>query len=195
MAARRILIIDGHPDPARERLGHALADAYRRQAEAAGHAVRTVRVADHDFDCLRSADEFEQGEPPPFIANAARDLAWCDHIVLLFPLWMGGMPAHAMAFVEHLLRPGVALDYRDKAFPKPLLRGKSLRIIVTMGMPAFAYRWLFGAHGVKRLTRGAFGFSGVRPIRISLFGRIGAGGLASHDRLIARVGRLGHSAR
>jgi len=37
--ARRVAIIQGHPDPAGGHFGHALADAYAEGALAAGHAV------------------------------------------------------------------------------------------------------------------------------------------------------------
>ena len=41
----RIAVIDGHPDPAPERLCHALADAYAEGAARGGHEVRRVAVA------------------------------------------------------------------------------------------------------------------------------------------------------
>ena len=44
--AKRIAVIQGHPDPSPERLCRALAGAYRRGAEEAGHEVRTIDVTD-----------------------------------------------------------------------------------------------------------------------------------------------------
>ncbi len=55
---------------------------------------------------------------------------------------------------------------------KKRLTGKSARIVVTMGMPAFFYRWYFGAHGLRSLERNILGFAGIGPIRESLFGMI-----------------------
>ena len=45
--------------------------------------------------------------------------------------------------------------------------------MVTMGMPALAYRLLYGAHGVKAFNRSILGIAGVRPIATSYFGAIG----------------------
>ena len=42
-----------------------------------------------------------------------------------------------------------------------------------MGMPAFIYRWYFGAHGLKSLERSIPCFVGIRPIRETLIGMIG----------------------
>jgi hypothetical protein len=48
----------------------------------------------------------------------------------------------------------------------------SARILVTMSMPALAYRCYFGAHSLRSLECNVLGFSGVKPIRESLFGMI-----------------------
>jgi putative NADPH-quinone reductase len=75
------------------------------------------------------------------------------------------------------------------------LRGKSARIVVTMGMPVLIYRWYFGAHGLKSLERGILGFCGIAPIRESLFGMIEAASAAKRDRWLRRMRDLGGAAR
>ncbi len=65
---RRILILDGHPDPRGEHFVHGLATAYREAAQAAGHEVRTIAIASLDFPLLRSPDEFQHGIAPVAIA-------------------------------------------------------------------------------------------------------------------------------
>jgi putative NADPH-quinone reductase len=51
--------------------------------------------------------------------------------------------------------------------------GRSARIVVTMGMPAFVYRWYFRAHGVKNLKRNILRFVGLAPVRDTLLGSVG----------------------
>jgi putative NADPH-quinone reductase len=77
------------------------------------------------------------------------------------------------AFLEHTLRPGFAYNYRPSGFPEMLLTGRSARIVVTMGMPAFVYRWYFRAHGVKNLKRNILRFVGFSPVRDTLLGSVG----------------------
>lgn len=60
------------------------------------------------------------------------------------------------------------------------LKGKSARLIVTMGMPAFIYQLVFHAHGVKNIMQGVLGFGGVAPIRLTLFGGVETSTLAAH---------------
>lgn len=191
---RRILIIDGHPDPDRGRLIHAMAGAYEASARAAGHEVRTLALASLDVPLLRSKVEFETIAPPADIARAQGDIRWAEHVVLLFPLWMGGPPALLKAFLEQTLRPGFAARARGSGMPEKLLAGRSVRIVVTMGMPVLAYRWWFGAHGLRSLKREILALSGLGPIHDSLFGSVEATTAETRQAWLAELWELGRTA-
>lgn len=175
---RRIVIIQGHPDPAGHHLLHALADAYAEAAIAAGHEVRRIDVANLEFPLLRTQEDFEKGAVPPALVGPKDDMRWAEHWVVLFPLWHATMPALLKGFLEHIFRPGFAMAYATDAaggrdashFPKRLLVGRSARIVVTMGMPVLFYRWYFGAYGVRAFERSMLRFAGMKPIRESFYG-------------------------
>ena len=112
--SRRILIVVGHPDPSPDRLCRGLANAYGEGAEKAGHAVRRVDLAALDFPMLRTMQEFEHGTVPDELKDAAEAIVWAEHIVFVFPLWLGTMPALLKAFLEQVMRPGTAFAYPDK---------------------------------------------------------------------------------
>ncbi len=168
----RIVIIDGHPDPDRARLCHALAEAYAEGAQAAGNQIKRIDVAVLDFPLLRTQVDFRNSAPPVDIASAQEAITWADHIVILYPLWLGTMPALLKGFLEQVFRPSFAMDYTNGKFPKGRLSGRSARIVITMGMPGFAYRWFFGAHSLKSLERNILKFVGIRPVRETLFGMV-----------------------
>lgn len=174
MPNRRIVIIQGHPDPGVPHFGHALADAYAEGARGEGHDVRIIDVGALDFPFLRKKEDFEAGTPPVAIRDAQEIIRTSDHLVIFYPLWLGMMPALLKGFLEQTLRPGFAFAYPEdgRGLPKKLLAGKSARIVVTMGMPALAYRWMFGAYGLKTLKRSILGFCGVGPIRETLIGMV-----------------------
>lgn len=169
-----VAIIQGHPDPAGGHLCHALADAYAAGAAAAGHAVARIEVARLDFPILRTREEFMGGAPPESLDAALHAILDARHLVVVFPLWLGTMPALLKGFFEQVMRPGVAFRARDEGFPYGLLRGRSARLVVTIGMPALLYRWYFRAHGVRGLERSILGFAGVRPVRETLLGSVEA---------------------
>jgi putative NADPH-quinone reductase len=167
---RRIAILQGHPDASGNHLLNAMADAYAEGATSSGHEVRRIEIAKLDFPLLRTQAEFESGELPPALVQARDDMRWAEHWVFLFPLWHGTMPALLKSFLEHIFRPGFAMEYREKQLPKRLLAGRSARVVVTMGMPVMLYRWYFGALGVRAFERSMLGFAGIKPIRESFYG-------------------------
>jgi len=192
---RRIVVIQGHPDAQTRHFGHALADAYGEGARAGGHAVARIEVAALDFPLLRSKEAFEAGVPPPAIASAQETIRAAEHLVLLYPLWLGAMPALLKGFLEQVFRPGFAFVPGGAGRPgRPGLAGKSARLVVTMGMPAFVYRWYFGAHSLKSLERNILGFCGVKPIAETLIGGVeglGERGRAKWLRRLHDLGRAG----
>ncbi|MBI4002233.1 MAG: NAD(P)H-dependent oxidoreductase [Nitrospira defluvii] len=170
---KRITIIQGHPDAQARHFCHALADEYAKGCEDGGHQVKRIDIAQLDFPVLRTKEEFEKGMPPAAIVEAQRAIEWADHLVILYPLWLGSMPALLKAFFEQTFRPGFAFEYGQAGrLPKKRLTGKSARIVVTMGMPGFVYRWFFFAHSLKSLERNILSFAGIGPIRATLIGNV-----------------------
>jgi putative NADPH-quinone reductase len=193
---KRILIIDGHPDRRAERYVHALARAYREGAATAGHQLSDIIVSELEFPFLRTVEDFHTGEPPRAIRAAQELIARADHIVILFPLWLGSMPAMLKAFFEQVLRPGFAFSEGARGrFPKKLLTGKSARIVVTMGMPAFFYRWFYRAHSLKNLERNILAFCGIEPVRVTIAGTVEGMSQARREALLESMRRLGAAAR
>lgn len=168
---KHIAIIDGHPDPDRGRFIHALAARYAEGAVAAGHEVRRIDLARLDFPLLRSRAAWEDEPPPPGIAEAQQAIAWAGHLVILYPLWLGDVPALLKGFLEQALRPDFAIR-KGEALGAGLLHGKSARLVVTMGMPAFFYRFYFGAHSVKSFERNILKLVGIKPVRHTLIGGV-----------------------
>lgn len=193
---KHIVIIDGHPDGRPERYIHALSRAYREGAEAAGHEVTDIEIAKLIFPLLRKREDFEKGMPAAVIRRSQDAIKRADHLLILYPLWLGSMPAALKAFFEQAFRPGFAFAAAGRnRMPKKLLKGKSARIVVTMGMPAFFYRWYFRAHSLKSLTRNILGFSGIGPVRESLIGMVATGDSASRTRWLERMRALGKRAQ
>jgi putative NADPH-quinone reductase len=192
---RRILLIEGHPDPSAERLNHALVSAYADGASAAGHEVRRIVVGAIDFPLLRTAEAWNHGALPPTLQPAQDGIAWAEHVVIFFPLWLGDMPALLKAFLEQVARPGFAVGPEGaKPFGHKPLSGRSARVVVTMGMPALAYRWYFRAHSVKSLERNILGFVGFGPIHETLIGSVEGLGSEGVSRWLKKMHKLGEQA-
>jgi putative NADPH-quinone reductase len=173
---KHVAILQGHPDPKGGHFCHALAEAYSKGAAEAGHEVDLVDIAKLDFPWLRSREE-QEGSPPEAIREAQAVLTRSDHLVLIYPVWNGTVPARLKGFLEQAFRPmflfpdfkpGERLGFSPYYTQRKALRGKTARIIATMQMPAFLYRWYFRPHTEKSTLR----LAGIGPIRESFIGLV-----------------------
>lgn len=172
---RRIVVIVGHPDPDPKRLCRALASNYAEGARAAGHDVREIDIARLDFPLLRTMEEFRHGMIAPDLKAAIEAIKHADHLVFVFPLWLGTMPALLKAFLEQVMRPGIAFAYPKPGkagFTKSLFTKCSAHVVVTMGMPAVLYRFWFLGHGIAGMRHSILNFVGIRPVRQTFLGSV-----------------------
>jgi putative NADPH-quinone reductase len=192
---KRVTIIDGHPDPEPSCYCHALAGAYASGAAESGHSVKRITVAELEVPLLRSQCDWKLGAPSNALGAAQHDIAWATHLVIIYPLWLGAMPAMLKAFFEQVFRPGFALAPDPGKMWAKLLTGRSARIVVTMGMPAWLYRWYFFAHSLKSLERNILAFVGIGPINETLIGGIGAMDKNAHGNWLETVRALGREGK
>ncbi|PKP83273.1 MAG: NAD(P)H dehydrogenase [Alphaproteobacteria bacterium HGW-Alphaproteobacteria-18] len=190
-----ICIIDGHPDADPKRLCRTLADSYAEGAHSSGYEVSRINVRDLTFPLLERNEDFLTPPPEPVLSERQK-IAEADHLVILFPLWLGGMPAKLRAFFEQTARAGFFISEPEPAgtWPRKMMAGKSARVVITMGMPGAVYRVMMDAGSLKALERGILGISGFKPVRHTILG--GAGDV-SPQRLSAwksEMWELGHSA-
>ncbi|MDB5963300.1 MAG: NAD(P)H-dependent oxidoreductase [Massilia sp.] len=192
---KQILVIQGHPDWGHPHLCHALAQAYRDGAQAAGHAVEEVTPVQQAFPLLGSAAEWQHGDVPASLLPVQQAIMRANHLLLLYPLWLGDMPASMKGFLEQVARPGFAIarEGRNPLHPG-LLGGRSAHVLVTMGMPALLYRLFYRAHSLKCLKRNMLGFVGIGPVRTTVIGSVADMPAARFERCRARMERLGRDA-
>lgn len=193
---RKILLLQGHPDASAAHFGDSLAASYARGAQAAGHEIRQIRIAELDFPLLRCKVAWDTQALPPVLQPAQDAIRWAEHIVFFFPLWLGGMPAIAKGFLEQVLRPGFAIERAPTgSMGVKLLTGRSARIVVTMGMPSLVYRWYFRAHSLKALERSILGFAGIAPIHETLVGTVEGMKQALREQWVRRFEAMGREGR
>jgi len=168
-----ICLLQGHPHATSSHFCHALADAYAQGATQAGHTVSRFDIGAMDIPFLRDPGDFATPAPEP-VRQVQQAVLDADHLVVVYPLWLGTMPAVVKAFFEHFARAEFAIEQTGKGWPRKMLKGRSARVVVTMGMPATAYRLMFGAHGVKGFESAILGMAGIGPIHESLIGGVGA---------------------
>jgi NAD(P)H dehydrogenase (quinone) len=190
---RKVMIVVGHSQ--RETFCDALGSAYKQGADTAGHEAQMFTLSQMTFDpILREGYRREQPLEPDLQA-AYKALAACDHLVLIFPLWCGDMPAILKGFIERILQPDlIARQNTENAMNWNIFKNKTARIIMTMGMPVSIYRFWYGGHALKLLTRNILHFIGIKPVRHTLFGMLATSKPTMRERWIRSVEELGRQA-
>jgi len=183
----------GHPDAAS--YCGALADAYAQAAGAAGHEVRLFRLGDLRFDPILHHGYHQRQELEPDLLRVQEAVTWAQHLVFVFPIWWGVMPAVLKGFFDRVFLPGFAFKYRPGSqFWDRLLSGRSAQVFITLDTPPWYYRWVYGQPGVHQIRRTILEFCGVKPVKVKLFGPVRSASAARRAGWLAEVERDARSA-
>ncbi|WP_412461495.1 NAD(P)H-dependent oxidoreductase [Pseudomonas sp. SC11] len=169
--SKRILVVLGHPSS--DSFCAALGQTYVQAASEAGHEVRTLDLPALAFDPVLH-EGYRQIQPlEPDLRQAQEQILWAEHLVFVYPIWWGGIPALLKGFFDRVFLPGFAFKYRkDSAFPEQLLKGRTAHLLVTMDTPPWYYRWVYRMPGLHQMRKTTLAFCGIKPTRTLTFGPI-----------------------
>lgn len=187
---KKVLIIIGHPN--KESYCGALAASYREGATESGAEIREVFLADLRFDpVLHSAYKSSQELEPDLVA-AQESIKWADHIVWVYPIWWGTMPALLKGFLDRTFLPGFAFKYRENSrWWDKYLTGRSARMIVTMDAPPLYDSLMYFGGGRRTMKKAVLEFCGIKPVGVTAFGSVRASDEAKRAKWLASVRQLG----
>lgn len=192
--AKNILLILGHPSETS--FCNALLDAYKYAAEEAGADCKTIYISKLDFDITLHGG-YQRGEMMQLeddLVLSQELILWADHVVLAYPNWWGFMPAVTKGFIDRILLPGFAFRHHSgKIFPEQLLKGKSMRLLITMDTPKWWFYLVYRASQYRILKDIVFGYVGFNPIRFSTFGFMRKSTPERRIRWLKKTGQLGRN--
>jgi putative NADPH-quinone reductase len=190
---KRILVILGHPT--RDSFCGSLADAYVKGAESAGNEVQFIALGDLSFDPVLHNGYTKGQELEADLVAAQGAISWAQHLVFVYPIWWGAMPALLKGFIDRVFLPGFAFKYRSgSALWDRLLSGRSAHLLVTMDSPPWYFRWIAGMPGHHQMKRAILGFSGIKPVSISNFGPVKGSAQKTRDNWLAQANSYGQRA-
>lgn len=156
---KKVLIVDAHPDGGR--FATALADACAEGARDAGAEVRRLALRDLRFDPILRRG-FRGGQPWEVdLEGAWADVQAVDHLIWVFPVWWGGLPALLKGFVDRLFLPGLAFSHGDRGLPDGLLAGRTSRVVATMDSPWWWYWLKHGRAAHRQLVQATLHYVGI----------------------------------
>lgn len=189
---KKILIINGHPD--QESYNFALAEAYKEGALASGAEVKQINIRELDFNPNLQFGYLKRTELELDLLQSQEQIKWADHLVWVYPVWWGSIPALMKGFLDRILLPGFAYQKRENSlWWDKLLVGKTARIICTLDQPDWYYRLFNGSASHTAMKKLTLNFIGVKKVRITSIGPIRLSKESFRKNWLKKVEKLGRS--
>jgi putative NADPH-quinone reductase len=191
---KKILIVNGHPD--RESYNTQLEQAYKSGALQAGANVTTIHLGSLQFDPNLRYGYRKRMELEPDLLDAWDKILAAEHIVWIFPVWWGSLPALTKGFFDRLFLPGMAFRYKENSMLiERKLKGKTSRIICTMDTPIWFHTLFYRATGIRAFRSMILRFCGIKITGTTYIAPIKSMKPAGKEKGIRQVTALGKRLR
>lgn len=191
---KRIALIIGHPD--KESYNYALAEAYKKGVENSNAELKEIHVGDLKFNPNLEFGYRKRTELEEDLLKSQEILKWANHLVWVYPVWWGSVPAIMKGFLDRVLLPGYAFQKRDGSlWWDKNFTGKTARIICTLDQPAWYYRLFNGSPSHKAMKKGTLNFIGIKSVKITDIGPVRLSKEEFRSKWLQKVEKLGQQNR
>ena len=187
---KKILIINGHPD--KESFNFGLSKAYKKGAKTSNAEIMEINIRDLVFNPNLQYGYRKRTELEPDLVNSQEKLKWADHIVWIYPIWWGSIPAIMKGFLDRVLLPGFAFKKREgSVWWDKYFTGKTSRLICTMDQPTWFYRIINKSPSHFAMKKLTLYFIGVKSVRITAIGPLRLSKEEFRNKWLRKVEKLG----
>ncbi|AMR09444.1 NAD(P)H-dependent oxidoreductase [Bacillus sp. FSL W8-0445] len=162
-------VIYAHPNP--NSFNGAILNQVIKALEDGKHFYDVIDLYRDRFDPVLLFDEKKRRSDmkrDPETAEYRRIVKNADHLIFIYPLWWGGMPAIMKGFIDRVFAAGEAYTYQGK-LPKGLLKARTASVYYTADAPSWYLRfWQRDADWVT-VKDVMLKFCGVRRVKRLLF--------------------------
>jgi NAD(P)H dehydrogenase (quinone) len=135
----QVSVILAHPDS--QSFNHAIAQAAIAELTLSSHQVTFHDLYAEKFDPILPADEIPQGAcVSQEMEVHCREISQAEGIIIIHPNWWGQPPAILKGWIDRVLRPGIAYQFREgdqgEGIPVGLLKAKAALVFNTSNTPA-----------------------------------------------------------
>jgi NAD(P)H dehydrogenase (quinone) len=191
---KKILIIQGHPDP--QSYNWALAEAYKKGAVASGAEVQEIKISELSFNPNLVYGYRKRTELEPDLLHAQALITWAEHIVWVYPVWWGSYPALMKGFLDRVFLPGYAFQKQENSlWWDKLLKGRTAHIIATMDQPTWFYRFINGRPSTIALKRLTMQFVGIQSVKTTSIGPVRLSTVEFREKWLKKIENLGKEIR
>ena len=168
----QISVILAHPHS--QSFNHAIAQAAIAELRLHSHQVIFHDLYAEKFDPMLPADEIPQGAGlPQEIELHCQQIAQAGGIIIVHPNWWGQPPAVLKGWIDRVLRPGVAYQFREgdqgEGIPLGLLKARAALVFNTSNTPAEREAKVFGDPLETLWKNCIFGLCGIEVAYREMF--------------------------
>ena len=171
----KVLVILGHPN--KGSFNHAIANMVVATLLNDGHEVFFHDLYEEKFDPIISSQEIpKRASLEKVIEKHCNEISNVDGIVIVHPNWWGQPPAILKGWVDRVLRPGVAYEFKEgdsgEGIPIGLLKAETALVFNTANTPRERELQVFGDPLEILWKKCIFEFCGVKNFHRKIFGVI-----------------------
>jgi NAD(P)H dehydrogenase (quinone) len=168
----KYLIIFAHPNPAS--FGSSLIKAlHNHLVSEKSNEVEIRNLYEIGFNPVLSADDFSllaDNKIPKDIGIEQEYVKWADHIIFVYPVWWGAMPAILKGYIDRVFSEGFAYEYVADG-SKGLLSPRKGSTICTTGAYSEEYKHVQDAMNIIS-GEVIFDFVGIKPYKQLFYGGV-----------------------
>ena len=171
----KISVILGHPN--KDSFNHAIANTVVETLLKNGYEVAFHDLYKENFDPVTTAQEIRRGASlEKVVEEHCNEISEAEGIVIVHPNWWGQPPAILKGWVDRVLRPGIAYEFKEgdsgEGVPVGLLKAKTALVFNTGDTPEERELQIFGDPLEALWKKCIFDFCGVRTFYRKMFGVI-----------------------
>ena len=191
----KIYILLGNPNK-EGTLTAQLADLYESAARASGHEVRRTNIGDLSFDPILHKGYRAIQELEPDLKQVQEDIVWCEHFVLIYPLWWSSAPSLLKGMIDRMWLPAFAFRFIKGKDGKAtlgwhrLLKGRTSRVIVTLKNRPWLERFMYGDYTAE-IVHAVLEFAGFK-VRLTEIGNAEGLSTSKLTTWLKHVSKLAH---
>lgn len=137
---KNILIINGNPKE--NSLSKYLATELKKSFSPF-HSCRLTNIRELEFNPDLSDGYDEPKCLEDDLIEFRQHIIWAEHLVILTPVWWGGMPAKLKGLFDRVFLPGFAFTFSNDSIEQTkLLVNKTASLVLTMDSPLALYESL-----------------------------------------------------
>jgi len=194
METKKILVINGHPD--KESFNFALSEAYQKGVEKSNAKLEVINIRELDFNPNLQFGYRKRTELELDLLKAQELIKWADHLIWIYPVWWGSLPAIMKGFIDRVFLPGFAFKKKEGSiWWDKFLTGKTARIISTLDQPAWYYKFAYGSPSNNAMKKLTMHFVGVRKVKVTTIGPIRLSKNSYRENWLKKIEGLGEKNR